>query len=768
MSIYQDSERDAADLAKLVNEDTDVTTRYGANPKISAPKAIRLIEASGADTVNQIQTDAANAIATLNTSRGFRVVGDFASGFTYELPNDVAVDASGNYWVYADINALPVTVSAGTAPSSPTYTQTTFNQASAVTTTAGINAQQFIDNFELKIFQSPTDNLTKVTTFSGGVGVVYEVRKTSDNSLATIYSDKDGVTEIVQNGTANVSNGDAEAVFYIADGDYYAVSQGESNNFSVDVLRQDLANPDKGAAMVQFIQPEAGSVTQSLMYRGRLDQRSSDYTDLQATAAAKRANASVFTLPIGTTALNGTLNLSGYHDISGQGDASVVQLDDVGGLRYESAAGVFDDHPHRKLRDFRVRGNGVYGGFLNPQTGTTTGYANTVHGSYSYQGGMTYELNGVGCWVKNGYTNFHSYNHYRGNKVGLKLENVTSHKEVGIYARYNSECAVDIIGGQNIQIDGGAIEGNRGIAIRGRDFLTASTASLQLINLYMEANGDEAAGVPSVDIEDSPNMSVQIIGGSYWRNINSGVTSGIYRWGTSVDISNAAINSAHYMRNGRIGPGVDLGASFNTDSELAKAEQNGLVEPAMISEFLPKRVLASSMFQVPVVGRSTRKLLDANLAKLIYPHVGSKSASVITSEAADLDYGDGSWTRVVFPTEAGNYGNNYAQVEYVADGESQFPAKVCIFLLRPETDMNIGLVASGNMTLFSAYFSLKAGVTYKMCAINTQEMAGDYRFRMFTPTAGGGTLGFLPIYTAKFTDADRAILFADMSCKGVV
>ena len=142
-------------MAKFVDAQT---TRYGANPKISAPKAIRLIEASGADTVNQIQTDAANAIATLNTSRGFRVVGDFASGFTYELPNDVAVDASGNYWVYADINALPVTVSAGTAPSSPTYTQTTFNQASAVTTTAGINAQQFIDNFELKIFQSPTDN----------------------------------------------------------------------------------------------------------------------------------------------------------------------------------------------------------------------------------------------------------------------------------------------------------------------------------------------------------------------------------------------------------------------------------------------------------------------------------------------------------------------------------------------------------------------------------------------------------------------------------
>ena len=192
MSIYDDSARDAADLAKLVNEDTDVTTRYGTNPKVSAPKAIRLIEVSGTATVNQIQTDAANAIATLNTSRGFRDVGDFATGFTYELANDVAVDGGGNYWAYADINALPVTVPAGTTPTEGEYSQRTWNEASAVVTTAGINAQQFIDSFELKIFQSPTDNLTKISTFAGGVGFVYEVRKTSDNSLATIYSDKDG------------------------------------------------------------------------------------------------------------------------------------------------------------------------------------------------------------------------------------------------------------------------------------------------------------------------------------------------------------------------------------------------------------------------------------------------------------------------------------------------------------------------------------------------------------------------------------------------
>ena len=218
------------------------------------------------ESVNQIIIDTA-------TSRGFRVVGDFASGFTYELPNDVSIDDSGNYWVYADINALPVTVSAGTEPSEPTYTQVTFNQASGVTTTAGINTQQFIDNFELKIFQSPTDNLTKVSTFAGGVGVVYEVRKTSDNSLATIYSDAAGATEIVQNGTANVSNGDAEAVFYIAGGDYYVEVNSVQSNFEVNVLRQDLASPDSnvlvgGAPASAIAQSVKDKITISELVRG--------------------------------------------------------------------------------------------------------------------------------------------------------------------------------------------------------------------------------------------------------------------------------------------------------------------------------------------------------------------------------------------------------------------------------------------------------------------------------------------------------------------
>jgi hypothetical protein len=77
------------------------------------------------ETVNQIILD-------LSSSRGFRVKGSFAAGFTYELPNDVGVDGSGLYWIYTDASALPFTVPAATTPSAPTYTQVTFNDAQAI------------------------------------------------------------------------------------------------------------------------------------------------------------------------------------------------------------------------------------------------------------------------------------------------------------------------------------------------------------------------------------------------------------------------------------------------------------------------------------------------------------------------------------------------------------------------------------------------------------------------------------------------------------
>ena len=95
---------------------------------------------------------------------------------------------------------------------------------------------------ELKIFQSPTDGLTEINTRTLLGGEVYEVRKVSDDSLATIYSDAAGATEIAQNGTSNISNVSGVVEFYIADGDYYVSVDAVNSNFSVGSVQRNNQN----------------------------------------------------------------------------------------------------------------------------------------------------------------------------------------------------------------------------------------------------------------------------------------------------------------------------------------------------------------------------------------------------------------------------------------------------------------------------------------------------------------------------------------------
>lgn len=143
----------------------------------------------------------------------------FVTGGLLQTPNQLVKDESGLYWQWQgsyDYQVLP-----GTVPQSPDWEVRVFNSMSNMLTKTTQTGQDFIDSFALKIFQSPTNGgLTEIQTRTVDANEVYEVRKTSDNTLATIYSDKDGVTEIPQNGTVNVSNSDAEVVFYITSGDY--------------------------------------------------------------------------------------------------------------------------------------------------------------------------------------------------------------------------------------------------------------------------------------------------------------------------------------------------------------------------------------------------------------------------------------------------------------------------------------------------------------------------------------------------------------------
>lgn len=176
MSTFTDAERDAQDFAKLVNEDTEVTTRYGDNPKKSFPMAIREFEEKGDIALkNSNFTDA-----------GF----DFATGGTIETYNQLVKDSNGNSWQWQ--GSLPHIVASGTVPSSPDYEQRTFNEISNIS-----GLQSALDEQELKTQQLRYDIASNsgasIVGTSDNTTVQFEIDQIKSDKVDFWYTAGDGV-----------------------------------------------------------------------------------------------------------------------------------------------------------------------------------------------------------------------------------------------------------------------------------------------------------------------------------------------------------------------------------------------------------------------------------------------------------------------------------------------------------------------------------------------------------------------------------------------
>lgn len=119
MSKIADAEANSTSLDGLVNDNGLIPTlRNGPKPSYQY-------------LVDGWNAEIAEAILEMNKSRGFRVVGAFADGFTYELFNDVGIDVDGNSWIYVGTGVPNKVVTAGTVPGAPDYEQVTFNSLAA-------------------------------------------------------------------------------------------------------------------------------------------------------------------------------------------------------------------------------------------------------------------------------------------------------------------------------------------------------------------------------------------------------------------------------------------------------------------------------------------------------------------------------------------------------------------------------------------------------------------------------------------------------------
>lgn len=107
-----------------------------------ADAAISEFETDSEASIVAFEANSQAAIIEMQKSRGFRRVGTFEDGFTYELANDVGIDSSGEAWVLTDISSLPFIVPAMTTPTDGVYTKVTYNSAENIQMASGESVEK--------------------------------------------------------------------------------------------------------------------------------------------------------------------------------------------------------------------------------------------------------------------------------------------------------------------------------------------------------------------------------------------------------------------------------------------------------------------------------------------------------------------------------------------------------------------------------------------------------------------------------------------------
>lgn len=518
-------------------------------------------------------------------------------------------------------------------------------------------------------------------------------------------------------------------------------------------------------AVSRLVSSKLGDFVSVKDFGAKGDGVTDDTAAFQAAAANKILNTTDFNIPIGIYPLEAQVSVTAYNNICGSGDTSQVKVSTGTAFAFTSQSGVFDDHPHNFAEKMRITGNGIFAAYPNAQTGTTVGYSySTVGqiGNFASCYGMTYELHDTGRYIKSSYTHNGNYNYYRANKVGLKLEETTSFTESNSYFRYNSTAAIQIIGGQNITIRGGAIEGNSGAGL----LYSAGAASWGQLNLqdcYFESNGNEATGVWSIDVPFGSPIMVNITGGSFWRNIASGITSGPYMFGDNVTLDGATINGSLYAKYARV-RNTRGNPNWNTSTNETTARLFGLTEPVIMLEYSPVfqeynfvGATGGLAFSTLLRGRGSAKIPGVtNLINTTYPYSYGASSGATSSANAALNYGEGDFFKVQYGATVGNFSSNYATLHNFTDITKPYRVVSCIAY--PEADCEIAIVQSvGGQSLFVNY-ALKANTYYKlvMCG-NTPMTAGSF-LRIYPINTAAPAINFLPMWASQHATHKEQLL----------